>query len=75
MNKKDRLAYQAGLRAQRAITRPTAPTPVRQGIPCPAATGRNHDFSMGRTAPRRCWFCCKTRAQVEAELAQQEGRP
>lgn len=69
MNKAERRAYQAGLESDMEQQRPAEDPPARRvPMPCPAATGRNHDFSMRSSdGSRRCWYCCKTRAQVEQE--------
>lgn len=68
MNKAERRAYQAGLESDMQQQRPEESRPGRAQMPCPAATGRNHDFSMRSSdGSRRCWYCCKTRAQVEQE--------
>jgi hypothetical protein len=41
------------------------PTPITER--CPARTGAPHNISMrGHDGVYRCWYCCKTRAAIEA---------
>lgn len=71
MNKAERRAYQAGLESDMQEGRPNiqpSPRPAESSIDhCgPSRTGR-HDFSMrGPDKKYRCWYCVKTRAEVEA---------
>lgn len=65
MNKQERRAYQEGLEADQRQGRPAIETRAIVGA-CPATSGKRHDFSMkGPDGKYRCWFCVRTRAQVE----------
>jgi len=58
-------AYERDLEA--AQQRPNIP-PARIPDDERCYSGRPHDFSMkGRHGVRRCWYCVKTRAQVEQD--------
>lgn len=75
MNKAERRAYQEGLEADMLATgearaREEQPRGQSRNALCPAGGGCRHDFTMrGPDKQYRCWFCVKTRAQVEQELS------
>lgn len=73
MNKAERRQYQAELEAD-AAANPRAeaeqPRALSTVARCPAALGRNHSFTMrGPDGLYRCWYCCKTREQVQGDAA------
>jgi hypothetical protein len=69
MNKAERRQYQEQLEADASRAGDdrgaAAERHHHRSLPCPAALGRNHNFTMrGNDGKYRCWYCCKTRAEV-----------